>query len=209
MISYKNFWKKFYRIKKPPTKNSQFSTFCFKFIKHYKNNIFDVGCGNGRDTIFFRKNKLKCYGLDQVEVIINKNKKNHPKYKKFFLKKDFPNTNFDKISKGRFSIYSRFSLHSINLKQEKKFINNLLKSKNLDFIMIETRTIYDELYGVGKKISKLEYFTDHYRRFIDPNNLRKKFENKFKIIFFKVDKNFARFKKENPKVLRIIIKNER
>ena len=209
MISYKNFWKKFYRIKKPPVFNSQFSNFCLRYFKNYKGVIFDLGCGNGRDTIFFRKNRLNCYGLDQIGIIIKKNKKKYQKHKKFFIKKNFSNTNFDSISKERFSIYSRFSLHSISLKQEKKFINNLIKSKKLDFIMIETRTVYDELYGVGKKISKLEYFTDHYRRFIEPLKFKTKLKKNFKIKFFKVSKNFAKFKRENPKVLRIIAKNER
>ena len=39
--------------------------------------------------------------------------------------------------------------------------------------MIETRTIYDELFGVGKKISENEYLTDHYRRFVNPIEIKK------------------------------------
>ena len=209
MINHNNFWKKFYRLKKPPVNNSKFSKFCLKYLKNYSGNVFDLGCGNGRDTIFFHKNNINCYGLDQIQIIINKNKKRYKRYKNFFLRKNFSSTNFDKISKERYSIYSRFSLHSINSKQEKKFIDNLIKSKKLDYILIETRTIHDELYGVGKKISKYEYFTDHYRRFIEPHKLKKKFKKRFKIKFFKIGKNLAKFKKENPKVLRIICKNER
>jgi len=209
MINYKNFWKKFYKVKKPPVNNSKFAKFCLKYLKNYKGNVFDIGCGNGRDTIFFRKNNINCYGLDQIQIIINKNKKKNRKHKNFFIRKNFSSTNFDRISNERYSIYSRFSLHSINFKQEKKFINNLIKSKKLDFIFIETRTIHDELYGEGKKISKYEYFTDHYRRFIEPKRLKKMLKKYFKIKFFKIGRNLAKFKKENPKVLRIICKNER
>ena len=75
--------------------------------------------------------------------------------------------------------------------------------------MIEARTIYDDFFGVGKKISKYEYYTDHYRRFIDPSIFKRKLEKKFKILFFKVDKNFAKFKNEDPKVMRVILKNDR
>ena len=70
--------------------------------------------------------------------------------------------------------------------------------------MIETRTIYDELCGKGFKIGKNEFITSHYRRFIDPEKLKKDINNSFKIKYFKLDKNLAKFKKENPKVLRII-----
>ena len=59
---------------------------------------------------------------------------------------------------------------------------------------------------IGKKIGKHEYYTDHYRRFVVPKELKKKLSNKFKIIFFKLSKNFAKYKNENPKVLRIICK---
>lgn len=208
-INKKKFWKKFYKVKKPPLKNSNFSEFCFKYLKNYEGNIYDLGCGNGRDTKFFLKNKLNCYGIDQIKIIINKNKKKYIRYKNNFLNKNFSKLNFDKLSNKRYSIYSRFSLHSINDLEEKEFIKNLSKSKKLDLIMIETRTIYDDFYGLGKKISNLEYFSDHYRRFIDPSKIKKKFNKKFKIIYFKLGKNLAKFKKENPKVLRMVIKNER
>lgn len=72
--------------------------------------------------------------------------------------------------------------------------------------MIETRTIYDELFGKGKKISTNEYLTDHYRRFIDPKDIKKKLKKKFKIIYYFLGKNLAKYKKENPKILRIILK---
>ena len=71
--------------------------------------------------------------------------------------------------------------------------------------MIETRTIYDDLFGKGTKISKNEYLTDHYRRFIDPNKIKGKLKKKFRLIYSFLGKNVAKFKKENPKVLRIIL----
>ena len=83
MINYKNFWKKFYKVKKPPVNNSKFAKFCLKYLKNYKGNVFDIGCGNGRDTIFFIKKKIDVIGLDQSNVI----KKNKNFFKKNFVKK--------------------------------------------------------------------------------------------------------------------------
>ncbi len=92
--------------------------------------------------------------------------------------------------------------------EENNLLKNLSKSKNLEFIFIETRTIFDELYGVGRKIGKYEYFTDHYRRFIDPNKLKNKLAKNFKIVYFRLSKNLAKYKNENPKILRIICKKK-
>ena len=56
----------------------------------------------------------------------------------------------------------------------------------------------------GKKIGKNEFVTSHYRRFIIPHNLKKEITKSYRIKYFKLDKNLAKFKKENPIVLRII-----
>ena len=204
-LKKKNYWDKFYKNKKAPHKSSLFAIFCLKFLKKSE-VIIDIGCGNGRDTIFFLKNGYVCYGVDQSKSIISKNKRLYPKYKNYFLCKDLSKINFNKITNKAFSVYSRFSLHAINKTEEKTFFNNLNKSKKLQLLMIETRTIYDELFGKGKKISTNEYLTDHYRRFIDPTDIKKKLKKKFKIIYYFLGKNLAKYKKENPKILRIILK---
>ena len=85
----------------------------------------------------------------------------------------------DKNIDGEFSIYSRFTWHSINKENETIFLNKMSKITNLKYLFIETRSDKDELCGVGKKISKNEYITDHYRRFINKNDLLKKFEKLF------------------------------
>ena len=89
-----------------------------------------------------------------------------------------------------------------------EWIKNLENQKYLEYLFIETRTIDDELFGIGKKVGRNEYFSDHYRRFIVPSELKKKLKNKFKIIYFKQSKTFARFKKFKPNVLRIIAKRK-
>ncbi len=201
----KNYWDNYYNDFKGVLKPSSFSKHCKKFLKNYKGNIYDIGCGNGRDTIFFNKNKLKCIGLDQSSAVIKLNKKKFKKIKNNFIKKNFVSFPYKNIKKN-FSIYSRFTIHTINKKQEKILINKIKKLKKLDYLFIEARTIYDELFGIGKKIGKNEFLTSHYRRFINPQELKKEIKKHFKIIEFKVSKGFAIFKKENPKVLRIIAK---
>jgi acyl-[acyl-carrier-protein]-phospholipid O-acyltransferase/long-chain-fatty-acid--[acyl-carrier-protein] ligase len=46
------------------------------------------------------------------------------------------------------------------------------------FLYLEFRTIKDNLFKKGKKISQYERITDHYRRFIDPPKLIEKIKNR-------------------------------
>ena len=57
----------------------------------------------------------------------------------------------------------------------------------------------------GKKISKYERMTDHYRRFIDPNKFKKKLEKLgFKILYKKLGINMSKSPNDNPHLCRII-----
>ena len=78
----------------------------------------------------------------------------------------------------------------------------------LIYIFIETRSDKDDLLGVGTKVSKNEYITDHYRRFINKIDLVKKIRKKFKILYIKESKGFSKFKKEDPCLIRIIAKKK-
>ena len=72
----------------------------------------------------------------------------------------------------------------------------------------ESRTLDDELYGIGKRVGKHEFISTHYRRFIDPLILKQKLKKYFNIIYFRKSKGFAKFKKEDPCILRIIAKKK-
>lgn len=199
-----NYWDKFY-LKKHILKPSPFAKYVLSKYKKKLQKVYEIGCGNGRDAIFFNKKKINFIGIDKSKNIIKKNKLNFSKFNTKFICGDFCNFFKKKISET-FCVYSRFTWHSINYKQEKKLLNYLNKQKKLDYLFIETRTINDELYNQGKKIGEHEFITTHYRRFIDSKILKKKLLKNFKIIYFKEGKNLAKFKNENPCVLRLIAK---
>ena len=80
-----SYWNSYYKkIELLNIKPSSFSKFCYnKFIKTTKKkDILDIGCGNGRDTIFFFKKGLKVVGIDKSATVIKINKN------KFFSKKN-------------------------------------------------------------------------------------------------------------------------
>ena len=58
----KKYWDNYYKLSKSPIKPTKFSVFCRKYLKSFKGILYDVGCGNGRDTIYFNKLKIKSIG---------------------------------------------------------------------------------------------------------------------------------------------------
>ena len=106
-------------------------------------------------------------------------------------------------------IYARFFIHAINELSENIFLKYLAKNfTTKTLIALEFRTIKDVLMKKGKKISKYERLTDHYRRFIDPKKFEKKLQNlKFKILYKKLGINLSKSPNDNPHLCRIVFKN--
>ena len=205
----KKYWDVFYGEDEVTRESSDFSKFVVNNYNKDLGLIIDVGCGNGRDTFFFIKQNIESIGIDQSEIaIIENNKKSIDLgMDRPFVLGDFSNLSFDKICDGYYSIYSRFTLHAINYDEEKKFFKNLILSKNLKYLLIEVRSIKDSKYGEGKKVGFHEFVTSHYRRFIDPEVLRTKLEENFEIIYFEESQGFAKTKKEDPWLIRVIAKH--
>ena len=54
------YWNYFYKNRIVSSNPTKFSQFCYKYLKNYKGILYDAGCGNGRDTIFFYRKNLFC-----------------------------------------------------------------------------------------------------------------------------------------------------
>jgi 2-polyprenyl-3-methyl-5-hydroxy-6-metoxy-1,4-benzoquinol methylase len=65
------------------------------FIKYRVKRILELGCGQGRDTIFFATNGLEVHAIDSSKVAIEniyqkiREKKNFFKFKRFSSKTRF------------------------------------------------------------------------------------------------------------------------
>ena len=176
-----------------------------------KNSVLlDIGTGDGRDAFFFHNKVKLIFAMDQSSVAIKNNniKKNKLNLKNIFFKKmSINNLKYFKSKKIKY-VYARFFLHAINRKKEDIFLNNL--KKNFDsktLIALEYRTIKDKLMKKGKKISKYERFTDHYRRFVDPKKFDEKIKKRnFKTIYKKQGINLSKTPKDNPYLCRIVFR---
>lgn len=67
----KNYWNNFYK-KKHISKPTLFAKFCVSKLRNYNTIIYDIGCENGRDTIFFNKKKINSIGIGKSYSAIKK-----------------------------------------------------------------------------------------------------------------------------------------
>ena len=73
--------------------------------------------------------------------------------------------------------------------------------------MLEFRTDKDSLMNKGKKLSKNETLTDHYRRFINVKIILKYFKTlSFKLIYILEKKGLSKHKNDNPVLCRLILR---
>lgn len=201
------YWNDYYKKNIAPNEPSRFAQDIIGYLEDGKTMI-ELGCGNGRDAIFFAKNKINVIAIDQSQDVIN-NLKNKISYKNIeFISDDFIKTKI--LQEGEYDyVYSRFTIHSISEEQEDILLDkvyNILKEKGMFFI--EVRSVKDDIYGLGKKVGKNTYmYNKHTRRFIVLEELIKKLKSVgFEIIIANESKNYAVYKNENPIVIRIIVK---
>ena len=204
-----NYWNKYYHNNKKLTPKSNFALFIKKKFVKKNFNILELGTGNGRDAFYLSKFFKSIIAVDQSSSAIKENKLKSKRLgiNNLTFKKLNVNNLLNLKNKKRINlIYARFFIHSIDLRKEDLLIKNLSKFTNKDiYIALEFRTIKDKLMNKGKKISKYERITDHYRRFINPDNLIKKFlKNGYKVFYKKNGTNLSKTKTENPHLSRII-----
>lgn len=71
---------------------------------------------------------------------------------------------------------------------------------------IETRSVNDELYGLGKYAGRNAFkYNNHFRRFIVMDELKNKLiKTGFSIVYSEEKRGFAPFGNSNPPIIRIV-----
>ena len=187
MNSDTKYWENFYLNINTKTDCSDFCNFVIEYFKNITiSNIVDCGCGNGRDSYALSK----YYNVDAVDNcgFLPENKENVK-----FSKDDFVSSD-----KGKYDLlYSRFTFHSITDEQHALFLDSINTGS---YLAIETRS---------KKGEEDEVFhgKSHYRNYTDLEYLKNLLKDKgFEILFIDENKDFAKYKNENPICIRVICK---
>jgi tellurite methyltransferase len=192
----KKYWDEFYKKDRTLTyKSSNFSKYVLQYIRdnNFKGELVDIGCGNGKDLIYFYRNGMNVTGIDLSSTI-------HPILQTKFVKDDIISYDYSKFN----MLYLRFVVHSLKEDELDKFLQNVSKNKN-QHIFIETRSS-----TVITNEDKSETFfkscigDTHFRMLYSKNYLTNKLSSYFNII----ESNeglYSPFRGENPYCLRFIL----
>jgi tellurite methyltransferase len=131
--------------------------------------LFEAGCGNGRDAVYFAKRGVKVEAVDfsqaAVDALVERKEPNA-----VFSRADF--TRMGEQKEKYAVVYSRFTLHAVNAEGARRFINWSARAlRPGGFILIEARSVADELYGQGTRDKEDQDAwwggpSKHYRRFL-------------------------------------------
>ncbi|MBD5165433.1 MAG: methyltransferase domain-containing protein [Helicobacter sp.] len=199
------YWEKYYAIHHKIGESSLFAKTCMTNYFKKGQTLVELGCGNGRDSIYFAHNGIQVLGIDQCKNIID-----------FLQKHTNANLNFQCADFANLSvkvqydiIYSRFTLHSITQKQQDKVILWAKESlKRGGIFAIEVRGYKNSLYKMGIPVEGEKdafIFENHYRRFLNLEDLLRQLQD-FNIIYAKEEKGFAPFKEEDDYFIRVIVR---
>lgn len=170
--------------------------------------LLELGCGNGRDSLFFMERGCYVTGVDASDeairylqsVVGNSDKA-------MFICDDFVKCRA--VFQRQYDyIYSRFTLHAITDEQEDELLRNIkdamIKGSKL---FIEARTIHDDIYGKGEKVAPNAYvYEGHFRRFIDPEALALKLKKLgYKVLSLEEKRGFSKTEGSDPILLRAIV----
>jgi len=139
------------------------SVFAQKFSDRMKKDgvgsrVLEVGCGNGRDSIFFAKSGFTTTGIDIAPGAINLAKKNAKKLgvNVTFLEADVESLPFE--DKSFDSVFSLSVLHSTDFGKSFSEVQRVLKEKGLLFVHLYTNTIKAD--GIEEKHISVDQFID-------------------------------------------------
>ncbi len=205
LLDRADFWKDFYSERTgggrfmPP---SQFAAFVSQEVPS-ESMIIDLGCGNGRDAVFFAALGIKTLGIDGSGAAISVAKNAAKKADLDGI--DFIETKIDDalvedILKNRQSdcicAYARFFLHAITGEEQASLFDLLGRYLTTDdMIAIEYRTVDDE--------KNEKEALPHYRRYQTSADVDKALEALgFTKIYGVEGRGFAKYKSEDAIVAR-------
>ncbi|MEP2784435.1 MAG: class I SAM-dependent methyltransferase [Pseudoruegeria sp.] len=202
------YWNDYYAQKTVQSIPSQFASFV---LNEFSGNstFVDIGCGDGRDSLFFAEFGKNLFGIDgSLEAVSF--------CRDAAEKRKIPNTHFDVLNLNSAAgcdtflasdhgipsnsiVYARFFLHAIDAAAEQNFLK-VARSFVGDSgkLCLEFRTPKDE--------QLVKVTADHYRRYVDPAQfILTAGAHGFKCSYFAEGFGFAKYKADDAYVARIIL----
>lgn len=198
-----DYWKRIYAGQQEQnrlTPPSQFAAFIINEISR-DTTVFDIGCGNGRDSLFFAQYGHKVFGFDQALPAITLAQDRAAKWAltqcSFHQAETRDDIIYNKIAKASDTsvcVYARFFLHAITEEEQAAFFQRLgtciMPGSTVAF---EFRTVAD---AESEKVAGL-----HYRRFQTLESVVEALDaNGFSLLYAEEGVGFAKHQTEDAVV---------
>lgn len=203
-----NYWNDYYEESTAvaaPKVPSQFAAFVISELKGIETNIVDVGCGNGRDSLFFARHGFDVVGIDGSVTAIE-NCMSEPAANAHFLCASVTDPNLASRIIDEFqetpqdiTVYARFFIHAIDDETQEQFLNTCrsLVGEN-GRVALEFRTDRDQM--------QTKITPEHYRRYVNPLKFIE-YANKtgLKASYFVEGFGYAKYRDDDAHVARFIL----
>lgn len=200
----REYWNTYYSKGVCPTEPSDFAKYVSTLVEPGR-VLIDLGCGNGRDALFFAQNCVNVTGVDlSDEAIASLSTQNCETIR--FLLDDFVQSSIHQPDSYDYA-YSRFTLHAISEEQGSELIQNVFRGlKAGGKFFIEVRGTKDPLFGLGEQIAKKTFiYNGHSRRFIVLDELLQDLTGTgFSIEYAAEQTGFAAYGEDDPPVIRVV-----
>lgn len=203
-VDNSTYWNQYYKNRVCPEEPSPFAQYVATLVEPGRDMV-ELGCGNGRDAVFFAAQGLHITALDMSQEAISQLQSRSLSNAQF-LCGDFVNSDIHQPGSYDYA-YSRFTIHSINQNQEQVLLGNVFRGlRPGGKLFIEVRGISDPLFGKGKQVERNAFFYDnHYRRFIVLDELTQSLEQHgFRVEYARESTGFAPYGNDDPPVIRVV-----
>lgn len=196
------YWKQFYRDNNV-TEGSPFAKFVASRLAP-QSTIVEIGCGTGRDAVFFAQHGHSVFGADRAEEGVRRAEA---------AARECGQTRFEVVdasSRQELSafldsvptskqgvVYMRFFLHSIPVEVQELIFDEVARLPSGYLLALEFRTDKDALQP--------KTYGEHYRRYIKPSSVTESLERRgFRIDFEEEGTGLSPFGEEDPHLARIL-----
>lgn len=158
---------------------NRFAVRAYQIIKDKNySTLLDLGCGDGRDAIYFSRKGLKVTAVDFSSIAINRLKIENPEFQ--CICKDICNIEFKEKSFD--VVYSHLSLQYFDDETTNQIIGNIYQIlAGNGLLFIKCKSTDDQLYGQGEKVGEDIFWKQHLRHFFSKEYMARILQQ-FKII---------------------------